>query len=278
MLSTAIVIFREAFEIALIVGIVLAATRGLAGRAKWVWLGAAAGVAGAGVIAMFAEAISNMAEGMGQEIFNAGILVVASVFIGWTVIWMSTHARQLTSELRTVGKKVVDGALPGYSLSIIIGVALLREGAEIVLFTYGMLASGQEVGSIALGALIGTVAGLGIGGLIYFGLISIPTKYVFRVTSWLLILLVAGLATQAVGYLSAAGYFAEYSNIVWDSSHILSEESVTGQVLHGLVGYTAQPSEAQLFVFVLAICVIAGAISFLSRRQNQSPAAVTSNR
>ncbi len=127
MLSTAIVIFREALEIALIVGIILAATHGLQGRMKWILGGMAAGSAGAGLVACFAQTISAAASGMGQEFFNAMILFTAALFIGWTVLWMRSHGRAMTLHFKQVGHDVMAGKLPFYSLSLIIALAILRE-------------------------------------------------------------------------------------------------------------------------------------------------------
>src|SRR5262245_23207004 len=99
MLSTAIIIFREMLEIAMILGVVLAATRGMAGRGLWVAGGFTAGCAGAGLVAAFVETISAALSGMGQEIFNASILLIAALFIGWTALWVRKNARTMTSEL-----------------------------------------------------------------------------------------------------------------------------------------------------------------------------------
>src|ERR1700722_17094380 len=132
MLSTAIIIFREILEIAMIVGIVLAATRGVPGRAMWIFGGFAAGCAGAGLVAVFARTISASLSGMGQEFFNALILFTAAGFIGWTALWVRKNARVMTAQLRQAGRDVVEGKAPLYSLALIIGLALLREGSEIV--------------------------------------------------------------------------------------------------------------------------------------------------
>src|SRR5262245_13766043 len=106
MLSTAIVIFRESLEISLIMGIVLAATRDLPKRMFWIIGGMFAGVLGAGAVAYFADEISNAASGIGQELFNAGILTVAALFIGWTALWMRKHVRGMSAKLRQVGMDV----------------------------------------------------------------------------------------------------------------------------------------------------------------------------
>lgn len=269
MLPAAVVIFRETVEIALIVGIVLAATRGLAGRTAWIAGGFAAGVAGAGLVALFVETISAAAEGMGQEFFNAIILFAAAAVIGWTVLWVNRHAREMTQHLRQVGQEVVAGKLPFYSLSLIIALAVLREGSETVLFIYGMALSGQSASSIILGGLFGVGLGLGVGVALYYGLLRLSTRYMFRVTTWLLVLLVAGLAAQGVGYLTAAGYFTEWSEPVWDTSWLLSEQSILGLTLHSLIGYTAEPSSIQLVFYGATLALLV----FLLTRIKHAPVA-----
>lgn len=250
MFSTAIIIFREILEIAMIVGVVLAATRRVPGRMAWILGGFSAGCAGAGLVAVFAKTISNSLSGMGQEFFNAMILFTAAAFIGWTVLWLRKNARTMTADLQQVGKDVVEGRLPLYTLTFIIGLALLREGSEIVLFVYSMALSGQSTPSIIEGCIVGVGAGGVVGVMLYYGLLKIPARYVLRVTSWVLFLLVAGLASQGVGYLSAAGYFDNMSYQLWDTSWILDEDGVVGKSLHALIGYTARPTLIQLIVYL----------------------------
>lgn len=256
MFSTAIVIFRESMEIAMIIGILLAATRGLSGRMPWILAGIGAGVVGASLVAVFAESIANALSGSGQEMFNAVILLAAAGMIGWTLIWMRKHARELTAQLRKVGQGVSDGELPLYSLAVIVGLAMLREGSEIVLFVYGMLLGEQTVASVVMGCIVGAFLGTLTGVMIYYGLIRMAAKHMLNITSWMLMLLVAGLMSQAAGYLSAAGYFAHMSDPLWDSSWLLSDGSVAGQVLQVLVGYTAQPSMVQLLFYATTLAVL----------------------
>jgi len=269
MLSTAIVIFREALEIAVILGAVLAATKGLNGRTFWILVGLGGGVFGALMIAVFARTISSAVSGMGQEIFNAAILFTAALFIGWTVLWMRKHSRELTAELRKAGAEVAEGKLPFYSLSLIIGLAILREGSEIVLFIYGMAISGQTAISIITGSIIGFALGMIAGVMFYYGLVRLSTKYMFKVTSWLLILLVSGLASQGAEFLSAAGYFSGLSYQIWDTSWLLSEGSIPGKALHSLIGYSARPSAVQLLFYLGTFCALAGTI-FISEAKSHS--------
>lgn len=256
MFSTAIIIFRETIEIAMILGVVLLATRDLPKRLPWIAAGLAAGVCGAGLVALFTQSLGEAMDGVGQEIFNAAVLFSAAIMIGWTVLWMRKHAREMAAQLKKVGQDVTSGNLPLYSLSLIIGLSMLREGAEMVMFIYGMIVSGQSSASIISGSLFGLSAGSAVGVMLYFGLLKMPARYALSVTSWLLVLLVAGLTSKAAGYLSAAGYFADFSESLWDSSWLLSQESILGQTLHNLVGYNASPSAIQLAFYVLTLSLL----------------------
>lgn len=253
MFAAALVIFREILEIVLIVGVILAATSGMPGRSKAIMSGIVLGIMGSILIAYFANQIANFADGMGQEIINASILFFAAGFIGWTIIWMKKHAREMRAKFSKIGDDIVKGETPLYMLSLIIGLTIFREGAEIVLFTYGMIAAKQSISSIALGALIGGSSGLAVGLMLYFSLVRIPVKYFFMVTSYMLVLLVAGMISHAFGYLVAAGYFAELSATVWNSSFLLSDRSFLGEIMAILIGYTARPSVIQIIAYFSTI-------------------------
>ncbi len=261
MLSTAIIVFRETLEAALVVSIIMVATYGVAGRGVWVGSGVFLGFAGACVIAAFAGAITAAAEGIGQELLNASILILAVLMLGWHTVWMSQHGKEIAREMGDIGKAVVAGDRPLYALAIAAGAAVLREGSETVLFLYG-IASSADNGAIemATGVLLGGVAGVGVGLLLYRGLLSIPLRYLFGVTNAMILLLTAGLAAQAAGFLVQADVIPALGGPVWDTTTILSEKSLIGKVLHSLVGYEARPSGVQ----VLSYVVVLGALMLLS--------------
>jgi high-affinity iron transporter len=272
MLSTAVIVFREVLEMSMIIGIILAATRGLTGRMLWIGGGFAGGAAGAGLVAFFTETISNLASGLGQELMNACILFTASIFIGWTALWMRKHFRDMTSHIKKVGEEVAHGHLPLYSLFFVVALAVLREGSEIVLFVYGMMISGQGVLSIAAGSLLGALLGLMAGVMIYAGLLKMSAKYMFKVTNVLLILLVAGLSAQGAAFLSAAGYFSGYSAPLWDSSWLVSDASLAGKALHGLIGYSAHPTLIQGMFYIATLAGLCGIIAWME--SGKKPATV----
>jgi len=258
MLATLLIVFREVIEAGLIVGIVLAATKGVPQRNLWVGYGVAAGVAGACLVAAFASEIGELFQGSGQELFNAGILLLAVSMLTWHNVWMASHGRAMAQEMRQVGAAVVAGRRPLAALSVVCGVAVLREGSEVVLFLYGIAVSGGTSAGMMAGGVLGLFAGASVSALMYLGLLTIPAQYLFSVTSGLITLLAAGLAAQAVASLQQGGYVEFLTSTVWDTSWLLSDNSVLGRLLHTLVGYTDRPSGAQLLVYLVTITVIVG--------------------
>jgi high-affinity iron transporter len=257
MLAIAVIVFREVLEAALIVSIVMAASVGVVGRTQWITGGIAVGVCGAAIVAMFASAISGAFQGAGQEILNAGVLAAAVCMLAWHNLWMASHARQLVAEAKEIGEQVATGRRPLTALAVIAGVAVLREGSEIVLFVYSVAAASND-GALAMlaGGLIGLLAGSAVGVVLYQGLLRIPVHRLFAVTGWMVLLLAAGLAAQAAGFLNQADLLPTLGDQVWDTSFILSEESIVGRTLHTLVGYVARPAGVQIIAYVATLLAI----------------------
>jgi len=257
MLATLIIVFREMIEAGLIVGIVMSATRGVPHRGAWISYGVLAGVLGACLVAGFAGAISSAMQGMGQELFNVGILSLAVVMLTWHNVWMARHGRELAAQMKDVGGAVASGKRSLAALSIVVGVAVLREGAEVVLFLYGILISGQQaVGSVVLGGALGASLGAMLGVCMYLGLMRVPMRSVFKVTGVLIALLAAGMASQAAALLEQAQIITAWSHVAWNSSAMISDASVLGKTLHTLIGYTDRPSFMQLAVYGITLAAI----------------------
>ena len=258
MLAALIIVFREVFEAGLIIGIVLAVTGSVAHRNRWIGGGVLAGVAAACVVAAFAGALSQLFAGMGQELFNAAILGVAVMMLTWHNVWMARHGREIAGEMRAVGQAVADGTKSLLALAVVVGVAVLREGSEVALFLYGVVASdGGSALSLAAGGLIGLALGAAVCLLTYFGLMHIPPRALFATTTVLITLLAAGMAAQAVAFLERANWLSALDNVIWDSEWLLSDKSIGGRALHTLVGYTDQPTAMQLLVYVAVLLVTA---------------------
>jgi high-affinity iron transporter len=136
---------------------------------------------------------------------------------------------------------------------------VLREGSEVVLFLYGILASGGTSGtSIFVGGLFGLVLGALVCALTYFGLLRIPGRYLFAATSAMIAFLAAGMAAQAVLFLAQADVLTAFGTVVWDTSWILSDDSVLGRALHTLIGYSDRPTAMQVIVYVATLLATFG--------------------
>lgn len=262
MLASAVIVFREVLEACLIVSIILAATVGVPGSRRFIAIGVAAGVAGAGLFALFADWLAALFDGTGQDMFNAAAMTVAVVMLTWHNVWMSKHGREMAAHMQDVGRSVNEGTTDIAMLAVVVGLAVLREGGETILFLYGIAASGQNgVGQMAIGLALGAGAGIATGAALYLGLLRIPHRRLFAVTSAMVTLLAAGMAAQAVTFFSAAGVLSYADNPLWDTSAILSEDSIAGRLLHTLMGYVDRPNLVQLSVWAATIA----AITLLSR-------------
>ena len=277
MLASLLIVFREVIEAGLIVGIVLAATAGVAQRGLWIAFGMAAGILGACLVAGFAEQLASLFQGSGQELFNAAILIAAVLMLAWHNIWMAGHGKQMANQMRQMGTEVSLGQKTLVALAIVVGVAVLREGSEVVLFLYGIAAQGGlTMASMLAGGGLGLVAGAAVSALMYFGLLTIPARRMFSVTSGLITLLAAGMASQAVLFLQQGGYFEILTSTLWDTSWLLPQDGIAGRLLHTLVGYTDAPNGAQLIVYILTILTIRLFMRLVHGRKSLPDALVSS--
>jgi high-affinity iron transporter len=275
MFVSLIIVFREVMEAGLIVGIVLAATEGVPRRGCWVGGGIAAGVAGASLVAAFAASLSSAFQGAGQEVFTAAILIFAVVMLSWHIVWMSHHARTMAAELRQAGQEVRLGQRSLAALATVVAVAVMREGAEVVLFLYGIAAASNTAPlSMAAGGVGGLALACVVSWLLYRGLVVIPLHRLFRVTNGLIALLAAGMAGQAASVLHGADLLPGWGEQLWDTSAILADDSFLGRSLHALVGYSARPSGIQLAAWLATLLVLAISSRIISRPRARTRAAV----
>jgi high-affinity iron transporter len=270
MFGSAVIVFREALEAALLIGIIAASTRGLPHRDRWLAVGIAAGLAGSLVVGWLTESIAEMAGGAGQELFKAGVLGVAVLMIGWHNIWMSSHGKQMADKAKGIGAGIRSGTQDLSAIAIAIALTVLREGSEAALFVQGMLASTPDsTALVLLGALLGLAAGAALGVITYLGLLRIPLRRFFSVTGTLLLLLSAGLASQMAKFLIQADLIPSLATPLWDTSWLLSVSSTPGSILYILLGYEDKPSGMQV-IFYLTTFVCIGAGSWWMQRHSRS--------
>ncbi|MBN8764375.1 MAG: iron permease [Thiobacillus sp. 63-78] len=273
MFGSAIIVFRETLEAALLIGIIAAATRGLSGRNLWLAIGMGAGLAGSLVVAGLTGTIAEMAEGAGQELFNAAILGIAVLMLGWHNIWMATHGREMAAQAKSVGLAVKSGQREMSALAILIALAVLREGSETALFLYGLAASdGSSRVSLLSGGLLGLAAGIAAGWALYSGLSRIPLRHFFTVTSVLILFLAAGMAGQMARLLIQGDIIRPLASPLWDSSSLLPMDSFAGNLLHLFAGYEARPSGMQVLFYTLTFLIILAGMRWNRPRPRQATA------
>jgi High-affinity Fe2+/Pb2+ permease len=195
-------------------------------------------------------------------------MFVATLMLAWHSIWMSRHGREMAMQMNAVGRAVADGSKPLTGLAIVVGVAVLREGSEAVLFLYGIAAGDPgQTPQMIVGGLLGVLGGAGLGYGMYAGLLQIPLKRLFTVTNWLIVLLAAGMASQCVGFLLSAGLVPSWGDAIWDTSWLLKDSSLVGKALHTLIGYTARPAGIQIVAYLATLATIVGLARLVGRPQ-----------
>lgn len=267
MLAAALIVFREVLEAALVVSIVMAATRGLPHRGRWVSIGIAGGVIGAAIVAALTNIIATLFNGSGQDLVNAAILFTAVALIGWHVVWMNSHGKKLATELRAVSRSVAEGERHMSILAIVVGLAVLREGSEVVLMLQGLWSTGGTAPMIA-GSALGVVLGVGAGALLYAGFVALPVMRVFTLTNGILILIAAGMAAHGANFLAQAGLVSSLGGQLWDTSKVLSDQSLLGETLAALVGYIARPNGIEALFY---IATVGGIVVLMGIARHQPP-------
>lgn len=275
MLAAALIVFREVLEAGLIIGVILAATEGVAGRGRWIAGGIFGGLLGAAAVALFAQQVSEAFQGSGQTLLNAAILMAAVIMLSWHIIWMSRHAKQVIWQMKTLGQQLGAGEKTLASMAIVVAVAVLREGSEVVLFLYGIAAGGE---ANTAGMLVGGLAGVTGGAVVSFGLyrslVAIPIRRLFAVTNVLVALMAAGMAGQAALLLSQVGLLPTLGDELWDTSWLLRDDGLMGRALHALVGYSDRPMGVQLAAYVLVLGALISLSSYIrsqSRPLSEAP-------
>jgi high-affinity iron transporter len=269
MFGAAIIVLRETFEAALLIGIVAAATRSIPNRGRWITGGIVAGLAGALAVAALTGRIATLFDGIGQELFNASVLGIAVAMLGWHNVWMSAHAAELSAGARRIGRDVSEGRRQLSAIFIVISLAVLREGSETALFLYGMMANGElNAPALASGGALGLIAGVSFGAFLYAGLLRIPMKWFFRVTSMLILLLAAGMASRMAQFLIQADVLPDLASPLWDMSSVLPTDSAAGAVLHVLTGYEAVPTGLQVLFYVAVLTAISTGMWWVRRRSS----------
>lgn len=249
MLSAVIIVLREVLEASLIVSTLLVASRVFGLPNRWAPRAVFWGIVGAGVIARCLGAVSEWFEGTGQELLNAIMLTMitlALICISFCIAWCARR-----------DKRPNDGQARAMQALLICAVttAVVREGAEIVIYVYGFSFSGQSLVPVLLGGGIGLGIGISAGVLLFYGLINLPVRFRVTATPVLIAFVASGMSSEAVLYLIQAGWLPAQMPL-WDTGRWVPEPSITGQLLYALLGYEATPTTLQVMAYSLTLLLI----------------------
>jgi high-affinity iron transporter len=272
MFKIAVVIFRESLEIALLIGIIMAVTKPIQSSRTSIILGGLLGVVLASLFAFFTRTLTNMVDGLGDELFDSCIILLTALIISWTVVWMQGYTKRIQKDVGELSDKISSGRASKFMLVLVVATAIFREGAEILLFIYSISSTESiRVNDYILGLGLGSFFGVLAGTIIYNGLIKFAGKYVFKISTILLILIAAGLASGAAGILTSSGMIETMSEQLWDSSWLIEDRSVTGKLLNIITGYDARPNGMQLLFYFGTILLNIGMMrlrTILIQRKN----------
>ncbi len=274
MISSTIIIFREVLEAAIVIGFLFASTMVAPQNRKAIWLGVGLGVCGATFFAYFMAELESSFDNEGEFLFNAVILLLASLLITWSIVWMRNQ-KEGQVHIKKIGEAVASGATSPIALTIIALSVVMREGSEAVFFLLGLSETiGANSFSLLAGGLLGLVLGFAVAYIIYKGMIRIPLRYLFQTISLFLMLIAAGMASEAAANLILIDKLPTLIDTVWDSSFLLSEQSIIGHFFHVLIGYDDAPSAMQVLFFTASICLTLIA-SYSTQKQHQLKKATT---
>jgi len=248
MLASTIIVLREMLEMCLVIGMISAALNNIPKKRMILLLGAAFGLFLSGILAfIFYRATDFLAEA-GQEYINIIILIASIICIALTLLWINSHIVSLHHKLKEAS---LDASI--LPIIFVIALAIAREGAELVLFMHGVAAGGAKAIDLTIGFIFGSLIGTSLGIMMYMGLLKIPHKYFFKAINIMLMLLAAGMAAQLAHYFMAADLIKIGANILWDSSWLMSDDSLVGKALHGLLGYSTKPTALQAGFYIATL-------------------------
>ncbi|EAW9117808.1 FTR1 family protein [Salmonella enterica subsp. enterica serovar Chandans] len=267
MIAVILIVFREVLEAGLIISVILAACKGYKIN-HLVIAGTTSGIVFSGVLALFTNNIENALSGTGQEVFNAALLLTATAMLSWQIVWMSTKGKKFAEVSKNEVRNILSNDGKNYAIAVVVAIAVMREGSEVVLFMYSIIIStGTSMTAMLAGGIAGVISGISVTFLLYRGLIFIPLRVIFLFSNIILTFIAAGLASQGAGILSSIDVIPEIKDTVWDSSWLLSDNSWAGGLARAIFGYTSTPSGVQVIIWCLVTLLILITSTILKRKQ-----------
>ena len=248
--SFCIAIFRESMEISLLLGIIMAATARIKNSRYYIVLGIVVGVIASSLIAFFLKTISDSLQGLGQEVFDISICITTIIMLAITICWIQNY-NNMFNNINSAAKQIQNHFAFKLALVTIVATSIFREGAEILLLTYSFAVIKKlNLFDYLSGIAFSAVAGFAFGFLIYKGLLKFAKKFIFEISSILLIMVAASIAAETAKLLVSCGFISFGKEILWDLGFVLSDKSYLGSFLKILIGYNSKMTLIEFIVYI----------------------------
>jgi high-affinity iron transporter len=267
-----LVMLREGVEAALIVAILLAYLVKIARRdeTRWVWGGTVAAALISVVAGFIVFNTIGALEGRAEEVTEGVVALVAVGLLTWMIFWMGRQARAIKGHLQ--GQ--VDSALAvggAQALALIAFIAVLREGLESALFLISTTVGEEASGGQLVGGLLGVVAAVGIGYLLYRGSKRLDLRRFFRYTGVLILLFAAGLLAKGIHEFQEASLIATLNEHLYTTTFADPDTSVVGRFLRSLFGWSPAPSLEMVVAYFAYLLPVGWAFWRMTRPAPAAP-------
>lgn len=244
MLEAVIIILREVLEAAMLTSLLLAIGKLSGIRLYWFFFGLAIGLIGAWSYANAMAWISELFDYTGQERIN-GFIQIGIYLAAFSVLVLM----RVSPNVRSFSPLTV-------MMAITVALAVTREGSEVIIYLQTFSFDQMKLVRVLTGGVVGACIGASTGVIVYFALVLGDKRRAMVITQWLLILVAAGILSQIVPLFEQADLIAS-AEPIWDSSSLLAETSVMGQLLYAIMGYEATPTAVQLGIYCLGLAAFA---------------------
>ncbi len=242
MLPTFVIALREGVEAALIVGIIAAFLKkgGRKEALRWVWLGVGIAVTLCAAVGVILQIVDQELPQRQQEGLETIVAAVAVGFVTYMIVWMRRHGKELKHSIENhANDAIANGSM--FALVFMAFLAVLREGLETAVFFLAAFQSSSNTAASGTGAVLGLIAAIVIGALIYRGGVRIDLVRFFRITGFALVIVAAGLVMSALHTAHEAGWINFGQSQAMNLSWLVAPGSVRAAILTGTLGLQPKP-------------------------------------
>lgn len=267
---------REGLEAALVIGILVAYLVAIDRRdvlpRLWLGIGLAVGLsASIGALLTFGSyGLSSQA----QEIIAGVLSIIATALVTWMIFWMVRSAKGLSHVLHSSVDSGLGSTGAGWGLVAVSFVAVAREGIETALFLWAAVKTSGSTTLPLVGAMLGLAGAVGLGFLLYRGVLKINLTRFFAWTGGFLIIVAAGVLAYGIHELQEAGVLPGLNNLAFDLTAVVSPESWYGTLLIGIFNFSPATSWGQLIVWFAYLVPVLSVFIVTIRRNTHAQSAL----